>query len=181
MLTLLGTPRRLCDGWTRRETLRAGALSLLGGLTLPELLRREAFPRTPSSSMQGGKAKHVIVLYLLGGAATQDMFDLKPSAPKEVRGEFRPIATNVPGIHIGEYLPRLARWMHKSAIVRSVSHKAGCHNPIPSYTGSEFLPTDIISTRDTYPPSMGSVCEWLRQRQPPNRKQRRAADLPDYI
>jgi hypothetical protein len=180
MLTLLGTPQRLCDGWTRRETLRAGALSLLGGLTLPELLRREAFPRTRSSSTHGGKAKHVIALYLLGGAATQDMFDLKPSAPKEVRGEFQPIATNVPGIHIGEHLPRLARWMHKSALVRSVSHKAGCHNPIPSYTGSELMPTDIISTRDTYPPSMGSVCEWLRQQQS-SRKRQRPADLPDYI
>ncbi|HEY7157752.1 MAG TPA: DUF1501 domain-containing protein [Gemmataceae bacterium] len=181
MLTLLGTRRRLCDGWTRRETLRAGALSLLGGLTLPDLLRHETFARTRSSATHGGKAKHVIVLYLLGGAATQDMFDLKPSAPKEVRGEFRPIATNVPGIQIGEHLPRLARWMHKSALVRSVSHKAGCHNPIPSYTGSELLPTDIISTRDTYPPSMGSVCEWLRQRQPPSRKRRPTADLPDYV
>jgi hypothetical protein len=179
MVTLLGSPRRLCDGWTRRETLRAGALTLLGGLTLPELLRSEGSARTLSASASGsGKAKHVIVLYLLGGAATQDMFDLKPSAPKEVRGEFKPIATNVPGIQIGEHLPRLSRWMHKAAIVRSVSHKAGCHNPIPSYTGSEFLPTDIISTRDTYPPSMGSVCEWLRRQERPRR---RAVDLPDYI
>src|SRR5579859_3127454 len=179
MLTLLGTPRRLCDGWTRRETLRAGTLTLLGGLTLPDLLRVEASARTRSAG-RIGKAKHVIALYLLGGAATQDMFDLKPNAPKEVRGEFRPIATTVPGVHFCEHLPRLSRWMHKAALVRSVSHKAGCHNPIPSYTGSELLPTDIISTRDTYPPSMGSVCEWLRQQQPASRVHR-PADLPDYI
>jgi hypothetical protein len=179
MLTLLGTHRRLCDGWTRRETLRAGALTLLGGLTLPELLRRKAHARSHSVAAGDGKAKHVIVLYLLGGAATQDMFDLKPSAPKEVRGEFAPIATSVPGIQICEHLPQLARWMHKAAIVRSVSHKAGCHNPIPSYTGSELMPTDIISTRDTYPPSMGSVCEWLRCQQPARR--RPSAGLPDYV
>src|SRR5579871_5538917 len=122
MLTLLGTPRRLCDGWTRREALRAGTLSLLGGLTLPDLLRLEAAsPPQETTKSQSRKAKHVIVLYLLGGAATQDMFDLKPSAPQEVSGEFRPIATNVPGIQLCEHLPRLARWMHRAAIVRSVS------------------------------------------------------------
>jgi hypothetical protein len=173
MLTLLGTHRRLCDGWTRRETLRAGALTALGGLGLTDLLRAESSARgvlTPSR-----KARHVIVLYLLGGAATQDMFDLKPGAPREVRGEFKPIATTVPGVQFCEHLPRLARWMHRAALVRSVSHKAGCHNPIPSYTGSELLPTDIVSTRDTYPPSMGSVCEWLR------RQTGAAGELPDYI
>jgi hypothetical protein len=181
MLTLLGNPRRLCDGWTRRETLRAGALTVLGGLTLPDLLRNEVLARRRATSLgHAGKAKHVIALYLLGGAATQDMFDLKPNAPKEVRGEFRPIATTVPGVQFSEHLPRLARWMHRAALVRSVSHKAGCHNPIPSYTGSELLPTDIISTRDTYPPSMGSVCEWLRHQQPANRV-KGPADLPDYI
>jgi hypothetical protein len=179
MLTLLGTPRRLCNGWTRRETLRAGALTVLGGLSLPDLLRVEASARTRTAD-RIGKARHVIVLYLLGGAATQDMFDMKPNAPREVRGEFRPIATTVPGVHFCEHLPRLSRWMHKAALVRSVSHKAGCHNPIPSYTGSELLPTDIVSTRDTYPPSMGSVCEWLRQ-QPPASRAHRPADLPDYI
>jgi hypothetical protein len=175
MLTMLGNPRRLCDGLTRRETLQAGALSLLGGLTLPDLFRAEVSAR---SSARVGKAKHCIVLYLLGGAATQDMFDLKPDAPVEVRGEFRPIATTVPGVQVCEHLPLMARRMHRCALVRSVSHKAGCHNPIPGYTGSELLPPDIVSTRDTYPPSMGSVCEYLRQ-------QRAGAaekpGLPDYL
>jgi hypothetical protein len=181
MLTLLGSPRRLCDGWTRRETLQAGALTLLGGLNLPGLLRAEA--AGPRPGIPAGKAKHVIALYLLGGAATQDMFDLKPAAPAEVRGEFKPIATSAPGVQVSEHLPRLARWMHKAAVVRSVSHKAGCHNPLPSYTGSELLPTDIISTRDTYPPSMGSVCEWLRQQNArrPAGGRRPAAALPDYV
>src|ERR1700694_3579588 len=85
MLTMLGTPRRCCDGITRRETLKAGALSALGGFGLPQLLRAQE-----AGQVVPGKARSVILLYLLGGAATQDMWDLKPNAPAEIRGEFRP-------------------------------------------------------------------------------------------
>src|SRR5262249_48632971 len=94
MITMLGSPRRCCDGLTRRETLKAVALGLLAGCNLPALLHAE---EARDAHARPGKAKSVILLYLLGGAATQDMIDLKPSAPKEVRGEFKPIATNVPG------------------------------------------------------------------------------------
>src|SRR3977135_2823315 len=122
MITMLRSKRRLCDGLTRRETLKAGALSLLGGaFNLPSLLWAEE-KRKPH--VRPGKAKSVILLYLLGGAPTQDMFDLKPSAPEKIRGEFKPISTNVPGIQICELMPRLTRWMHKTALVRSVNHKA---------------------------------------------------------
>jgi hypothetical protein len=178
MLRVLGSPRRLCDGWTRRETLQAGALSLLGGLTLPQLLRAEA----AAPQVVPGKARHVIVLYLLGGAATQDMFDLKPAAPAEVRGPFRPRPSSAAGIQVSEHLPRLAQWMHRADLVRSVNHQAGCHNPLPSYTGSEVLPPDIVSTRDTYPPSMGAVCEWLRQQKAQGKTSADdPARLPDYV
>src|SRR5919201_6693804 len=103
MITMLGSPRRCCDGLTRRETLTAGALTLLGGgFTLPDLLRAEA--ASPAHQQRPGKARSVILLYLLGGAATQDMWDLKPDAPPEVRGEFKPAATNVPGVRICEHL-----------------------------------------------------------------------------
>jgi hypothetical protein len=160
MITMLGSPRRCCDGLTRRETLKAGALSLLGGyFGLPSLLAADG---TDSRHNRPGKAKSVILLYLLGGAATQDMWDLKPDAPVEVRGEFKPIATNVPGISVCEHLPRMAKWMHKAAVVRSVNHKAGCHNCLPSYTGYE-VPMPDQHPRDTDPPSMGSVCEYLAQ------------------
>src|SRR5580658_1158644 len=98
MLTMLGNPRRCCDGLTRRETLKAGALSLLGGFfNLPSLL---ALEQTGATRARRAKAKNVILLYLQGGPATQDMFDLKPDAPVGIRGEFKPMATNVPGITV---------------------------------------------------------------------------------
>jgi hypothetical protein len=155
---------------TRRETLQAGALALFGGMNLPTLMRAEANPVHP------GKAKSVILLYLLGGAATQDMWDLKPDAPSEVRGDFKPIATSAPGIRICEHLPLMAGWMHKAAIVRSLNHKAGCHNCLPSYTGFE-QPMPDQHPRETDPPSMGSVCEYLR-----HIEGRASIDrFPDYV
>jgi hypothetical protein len=169
MLTLLGSPRRCCDGLTRRETLQAGGLALLGGFfNLPSLLALEQ-RRDPAA--RPGKARSVILLYLLGGAATQDMFDLKPNAPQGIRSEFRPMSTSAPGVQICEHLPRMARWMHKAAIVRSVNHKAGCHNCLPSYTGHD-LPMPDQHPRDTDPPSMGSVCEYLNPGQ---------GDMPAYV
>jgi hypothetical protein len=169
MITLLGSPRRCCDGLTRRETLKAGALSVLGGFfNLPSLL---ALEESRSAADRPGKAKSVILLYLLGGAATQDMFDLKPDAPSGVRSEFKPAATNVSGIYLCEHLPRMARWMHRAAIVRSVNHKAGCHNCLPCYTGYE-VPQPDQHPRDTHPPSMGSVCEYLN---------RGNGDFPAYV
>jgi hypothetical protein len=169
MLTVLGTPRRCCDGLTRRESLQAGALALLSGMNLPTLWAAEEARATTTRT---GRAKSVILLYLLGGAATQDMVDLKPDAPSAVRGEFRPIDTRTPGIRLCEHLPRMAQWTHKIAVVRSLNHRAGCHNTLPSYTGYETPLLDNTTTRETYPPSMGSVCEYLRTGQ---------RDLPDYV
>jgi hypothetical protein len=155
MIRVLGSRKRCCDGVTRREALRAGAVALGSGigLGLPDVIRAGVERNAP--------ARGVIVLYLLGGAATQDMVDMKPDAPAEVRGEFRPIPTSVPGLDVCEHLPRTARWAHRMAVVRSVHHHAGCHNPLPSYTGWETIPPDIVSTSESYPPSMGSVCEYL--------------------
>jgi hypothetical protein len=164
MWTILGSG----SGPSRREALKAGVLPLLGGMSLPSVLHAEENRR----QRRPGKAKSVICLYLLGGAATQDMIDLKPSGPVDVRGEFRPIATSVPGIQVCEHLPRMSRWMHRIAQVRSLNHRAGCHNPLPSYTGYDAMLPDIVSTRETYPPSMGSVCEYHRDG---------GGDLPDYV
>jgi hypothetical protein len=160
MVTMLGSPRVSCDGLTRRETLKAGALSLLGGFfNLPSLLALEEAGGSPA---RRGKAKNVLLLYLQGGPATQDMFDMKPDAPAEVRGEFRPVATSAPGVRVCEHLPQMAQWMHKAVVVRSVYHRGGCHNNLPMYTGYDVPPPDD-SPRDTDPPSMGSVLRYHEQ------------------
>lgn len=170
MLTMMGSPRRCCDGITRRETLTAGALTALGGFGLPETLAAAEAGRT-----RPGKAKSVILLYLLGGAATQDMYDLKPEAPREVRSQFKPIATTAPGLELCEHLPKSARWMHKAAVVRSLHHRVGCHNTLPGYTGYEIPLRNNTSTKESYPPSMGAVCEYLKQQRGDGEP------FPDYV
>src|ERR687898_866991 len=102
--------RRLCRGPSRREFLRVGAAGMLG-LGLPGLLRA-AGPKA--------KAKSLILFFLEGGPAGQDLWDMKPDAPEGIRGEFRPIATTVPGLSFCEHLPRLARQAHHLTLVRSV-------------------------------------------------------------
>ena len=177
MLNLLGNPRRFCDGVTRRQAMTIGALaSLGGGFNLSSLLASE---ERKSASAPAGKAKNVLMVYLHGGAPTQDMFDLKPNAPTEIRGEFKPVATNVTGMQICELLPKMSRWMHKCAIVRSVTHKAGCHNTLPGFSGSE-QPVDVNDPipKDSYPPGMGSVCEFLK---PPGIDMPHYAALPSYL
>jgi hypothetical protein len=114
---------RHCDGWTRREALRIGALGL-GGLTLPSLLA--------AAPAKKPRARSAVVLFLSGGPSQLDMWDLKPEAPEEIRGTFRPVATNVPGIRISEHLPRMARLADRYAIVRSMSH-ASTNHPAASY------------------------------------------------
>jgi hypothetical protein len=136
----------LCDGVTRREVLRIGALGL-GGLILPDLLRAE------QQAGHRGSGKSVIMIYLVGAPPHQDMYDLKRDAPAEIRGEFLPIATNVPGIEICEHMPRLARIMDKCVPLRSVHGSPdGAHDSFICYTGR--------STRNQPPggwPSLGSV------------------------
>ncbi|HCK71211.1 MAG TPA: DUF1501 domain-containing protein [Planctomycetaceae bacterium] len=167
MLRMLGSERRNCDGISRRETLQAGGLATLGSLFGMPSSMLNASVNTDS----GGKAKSVIVLYLLGGAPTQDMWDMKPDAPGGVGGEFKPVASNVPGMDVCELLPNHTNWMDKCAVVRTVNHKAGCHNPMPSLTGyPEPLPS-IGVVQDNLPPSMGSVCEYMNQE----------SDFPAYV
>ena len=159
MITMLGSPRRCCDGITRRESLRAGAISAMGGFGLPQMLAAES-----AGAVKSAKAKNVIFVFLLGGAATQDMYYLKPEAPPEVRGEFKSIETSVPGIEVCEHLPNFAKWAHRFAFIRSVNHKAGCHNCLPCYTGYDMIPPDQ-HPRDTDPPSIGSVLQFLERNQ----------------
>src|SRR5262245_6035883 len=111
----LGTSRgvRHCDGLTRRELLRVGAVGLRG-LALPDLLRLQA-----TAAARPAKAKSVILLFLSGGPSQLDTWDMKPHAPEEVRGTFRPVATDVLGIQICEHLPRMAKLADKFVVLRS--------------------------------------------------------------
>jgi hypothetical protein len=116
MLTLLGAAQRYCDGLNRRNFLKIGAFG--AGLTLAELLRARAL-----AGKTGGKpasTKAAIMIYLPGGPSHMDMYDLKPDAPKEFKGEFNPIATNVSGIQICEHMPLQAKMFDKLAVVRSI-------------------------------------------------------------
>lgn len=132
MLSIYGHQEKLCQGWTRREFLTVGALGI-GGLTLPDLLRAEARQGVRRSQ------KAIIMIYLCGAPPHQDMFDLKMDAPAEIRGEFRPIDTAVPGIQICEHLPRLARIMDKLTPIRTVyGSPNGNHDSFICYTGRSF-------------------------------------------
>src|SRR5438309_1757138 len=128
MLTIYGTPSRFCDGISRRNFLKIGALGL-GGLTLPQLLQAEA----QSGIRRSHKA--IIMIYLPGGPPHQDMFDIKTEAPSEIRGEFKPIKTNVPGIQICEHLPRMAAIMDKLVPIRSMVGAIDEHTDFQCMTG----------------------------------------------
>lgn len=127
--TLRSTTRRFCDGMARRDVLRAGTLAV-GGLSLPGLLKAER-----AAGIRQSK-KAVIMIYMCGAPGHQDMYDLKMDAPSEIRGSFKPIPTNVPGIEICEHMPRLAAIMDKCVPLRSVhGSPSGAHDSFICYTG----------------------------------------------
>ncbi len=160
MLTLWGARQRFCDGISRRSFLKIGAFG--AGLTLAEMLRQRAAAGTTPST----PTKSAIMIYLPGGPSHLDMYDLKPDAPKEYRGEFKPINTNVPGVQICELMPRQARMMDKLAIIRSV---------ISVDEHSDSLVTTGYSesqNRTAHHPSFGAVMSKLRGN---------AGDIPPFI
>lgn len=170
MLSVLGRPVRLCDAVSRREALRVGGLGFTG-LAWSHWLRAAAAASRPgrtSASGGFGKARACILVYNYGGPSHLDVFDLKPDAPREVRGEFKPAATSVPGVAITEHLPRLARLARRYAIVRSVTHRDNDH-AVGAYlalTGYSHPRSDVLgieppaSAQDM--PSLGSVASRLK-------------------
>lgn len=157
---------RFCDGLTRREALQIGALGTMG-LGLPQLLQTSARANETAGGTFG-RAKRVILLFMWGGPAHQDTWDLKPHGPEASRGEFLPIATNVSGIHISEHFPLIARHADKLAIIRSVgqddnNHSTGAH---ASLTGRRHeLKAESFGARETDFPNIGSVLTKLRPNQ----------------
>ncbi|MEI7699426.1 MAG: DUF1501 domain-containing protein [Planctomycetia bacterium] len=153
MLNISGPVARHCDGHSRRHFLKIGGLSL-GGLSLPQILHAEE----SSVANRGQSHKAVIMIYLSGGPSHQDMYDLKMEAPLEIRGSFRPIATNVQGIEICEHLPRLATMMDKVAIIRSLY---GCPDQHASDLCMSGYPIGAQGRQENHP-SLGSAVSRLQ-------------------
>ena len=148
----------------RRSMLKVGALAV-GGLTLPGLLKARA------ASGSATNRKSIILVWLAGGPSHIDMYDLKPNAPAEVRGEFKPIATNVPGVQIGEHLPLQSKIFDKLSVVRSAFHTNAGHG-----MGSQWMQTGYqatIEVNDNIYPSTGSVVSKLKGANEPG--------LPAYV
>lgn len=156
MLEMLGRAFQNCDRIVRRDALKVGALAL-GGIGLPELLRRRALAAVGAAPP---KDTAVIQIFLGGGPSHLDTYDLKPNAPAEFRGEFRDIATSVPGIRISEHLPLQAAIMDKLAVVRSARHAVSAHQPA-SHLMQTGYPGQGISQQNTHP-SCGSIVAKLR-------------------
>jgi len=159
MLTLWGGRQRFCDGISRRNFLQIGAFG--AGLTLADMLRARA---VGGSTVPSHKA--AIMIYLPGGPSHMDMYDMKPTAPKEFRGEFKPIATNVPGIQICEHMPLQARMFDKLATVRSIV-SVDEHSDSLVMTG--FPEAQNITA---HLPSFGAVVSKLRGS---------SADVPPFV
>ncbi|MBI3407326.1 MAG: DUF1501 domain-containing protein [Planctomycetes bacterium] len=157
MLTILGHPSAACDGLTRRALLKAGSLSLLGGILGPRVHAATG----PEPSASPGRVRSVVLLDLFGGPSHIDTFDPKPDAPAEIRGEFASIATSLPGVRVTEHLPRLSRWLNRTCLIRTLSHPYNSHNPyavMTGYTGGQDQ-RDYFSSPTNHP-SMGSVCHY---------------------
>ncbi len=160
MIHVLGGGTRLCDGLTRRELLSFGGAAVL------QLLAGTAAGAGPVTGPAGpGPARSLLFISLFGGPSHQDVWDLKPEAPAEIRGEFKPIRTNVAGIEICEHLPKLARMADRYSLVRSVSHADNGHGSAMSacFTGYPHpLPnTNPIPTPNDFP-AYGSVLALLK-------------------
>ncbi len=160
MFTLLGARQRFCDGINRRSFLQIGAFG--AGLTLADMLRLRGTAGDASSSR-----KSAIMIYLPGGPSHMDMYDLKPEAPVEYRGEFKPIKTNVPGVDICEHMPRQARMWDKFAVIRSLVG-GNEHSDSQTHTGYH----ESVN-RTAHHPSLGAVVSKLRGG--------RSSDIPPFV
>ena len=156
---------------SRRQVLQAGAAGVLG-LTLPRLLRAADLGGSPGGS--AARADHCILLFLNGGPSHLDMWDMKPDAPPEIRGEFKPIATTVPGVQLCELLPRLAGQMHRCTLIRSAHHSVNNAHAAAVYCALTGHDRGEIGggTRPDDHPAVGSV---VGMRRPP------AAPIPPYV
>jgi hypothetical protein len=175
MLRILGSPKKLCSGWTRRDMLWAGGLGLFG-LGLSDFLRlsetRAASPpRAAPASF--GRARSCILLYLYGAPSQLETFDMKPDAPVEIRGEMQPIPSRLPGLDVCELLPHSAQVMDRVTVVRSMTHPYPIHGVAYALTGVPVIdvPMELNPRDGRHWPFIGSVVDFLTQ---PDRAGQRA-------
>jgi hypothetical protein len=192
MLNIQGPGSRLCDGITRREVLRVGGLSAFG-LTLPDLLRAESggrgkAERAPVASVTAngggrGTAKSCIILFLMGGPPQQSTWDPKPAAPANIRGEFGPIATNVPGIQFTELLPQTSKLADKLCVLRAMSSNDNAHSSSGYYmiTGHPHAPMNFENANPGPPNDFPSVGAMIRKLEPQKHALPPSVTLPHRI
>lgn len=156
-LSFSNRQHRLCSGASRRDFLRIGGLTALG-LTLPGLLRSQAMGAEIETATDGAaptpkpRAKAVILIYLGGGLSHHDSFDPKPDAPEEIRGKYKTIPTSVPGLYVGELMPKVAKVMNKVCLVRSASHENDHHE-----TATNWVLSGRFGSAFGDYPAMGAV------------------------
>src|SRR6266851_3625085 len=143
-----------CDGLRRRDFLHAGALTALG------LSLTDWFGLRAQGATDGTRDVNCIFLMLVGGASQLDTFDMKPNAPVEIRGPYKPIKTNVPGIEISENFPRTAKHADKFSLVRSVYHTAAAVHD----TGHQMMQTGRLFSGGINTPHVGCALEFLKGR-----------------
>jgi hypothetical protein len=176
MLSILGRPRRVCNGLTRRQLLEVGGTGLFG-LHASQLLAAEA-----ANPNRKARAKSVMFVYLFGGPSQLETFDMKPDAASHVRGPFKPIAARTSGLRICEYLPRLAQQSNQYCVVRTLNHPRNDHNAAHYIqTGHPMPPADRgpsnVNAAPNDWPSMGSVVNYLDRQN--DRGKRRT--IPSYV
>ncbi len=159
MLRILGSPKKLCNGWTRRDFLTAAGFGALG-LGASTLLPRAAGAPLPRSF---GRAKACILLYLYGSPSQLETFDPKPDAPVEIRGELGAIRSRLPGADVGELLPRTAGVMDRVTVIRSLTHPYPIHGVSYALTGVPQIdvPMELNPRDGRHWPFIGSVVDYL--------------------
>jgi hypothetical protein len=181
MLRVLGSPRKLCDGWTRRELLQAGGLGMLG-LGLADYFRLSELQAAPAHTAPRsfGKAKSCILLYLYGSPSQLELCDMKPEAPLEVRGELKPIRSRLAGCDVCELLPNTAKVMDRVTVVRSVHHPYPIHGVAYALTGIGQIELSMeLNARDArHWPFLGSVLDYLGRQ---GKWKKRGGTAPDNI
>jgi hypothetical protein len=182
MFSIHDAGSRLCDGLNRREWLRVGGLSVCG-LSLPALL---AAPRRASATgveQAFGKAKSCIVLFLLGGPPQHETWDPKPDAPAEIRGEFKPIASSVPGLLVGELMPRTAHLADRVAVLRAVSTNDNAHSSSGYWmlTGYPHQPLNTENAKPGAPNDWPCVAGVVRRLRPGSGGLPGSITIPEHI